>query len=368
MARVIYNNKKNTFFKELKADIDHYFTENKISRTGNWHLYSKSIILIIAAVSVYLFLLLSTYPIVVGILLSAFLGFLLASIGFNTMHDALHGSFSSNKKINKVLGLLTMHALGGNAFYWKQKHNIIHHTYTNVDNMDDDIAKSPLIRMCSTQRWTAMNRIQHLYTPFLYLLSSLFWVLLKDNVLYFSKTVSGTKLQKMNTMDHVIFWGTKVLYVLFYVLLPIYFLGVIPWLVGFLMMHLAMGFTLSIFFQLAHVSEETAFECTVENDSDITYIENEWAIHQIITTANFAPSNKVISWVGGGLNFQIEHHLFPKISHVHYPHLSKIVRAKCEKFGVQYNSFNTMSDAILSHFRFLKLLGKKPVLVPEFSR
>jgi linoleoyl-CoA desaturase len=147
------------------------------------------------------------------------------------------------------------------------------------------------------------------------------------------------------------------MYLIFYIAIPVWAVGWQAWAIGFTFMHIMMGLTLAIVFQLAHVVEHTDFEAAGHEDR---IIENEWAIHQVKTTANFAPGNKVISWFVGGLNYQIEHHLFPRVSHIHYPALSKIVRENCEKFDVPYHEFPTMSKAVVSHFKFMKELGKKP--------
>jgi linoleoyl-CoA desaturase len=163
----------------------------------------------------------------------------------------------------------------------------------------------------------------------------------------------------MDVSEHLIFWASKALYLVFYILVPILFKGAGAWLAGFLVMHLVMGFTLAIVFQLAHVVEETTFEAAGD---DLTVIENEWAIHQVKTTANFAPNNKIVSWLVGGLNYQIEHHLFPKISHVHYPDISKIVEKTCKEFNLEYNSLPSMRNAVASHFRFMRSLGRRPNL------
>jgi linoleoyl-CoA desaturase len=289
---------------------------------------------------------------------SLLLGFILACIGFNVMHDANHGSYSSRKWVNEMLGL-TLNALGGNSFIWKQKHNIIHHTYTNIDGVDDDIAKSPFIRMCSTQPWVPAHRMQHLYTPFLYAFSSMIWILFQDFEKYFRKKIVDTPLSRMSVSDHMVFWISKVLYLLFYIAIPIGLMGWQSWLLFFLCMHIGLGFTLSIVFQLAHVVEETTFDAT---NGDAKQIENEWAVHQVKTTANFSPNNLIISWFVGGLNYQIEHHLFPRVSHVHYPALSKIVQEECATFHLPYNNLPTFKDAVVSHFRFIRMLGRKPVI------
>lgn len=348
------------FFPSLKASVEEYFKENNIRKTGNTHLHVKTIVLIPVAIALYVSLLVFPMHVMAGIAMSAVLGFTLACIGFNVMHDACHGSYSSKGWVNDTLGL-TLNALGGNAFIWKQKHNIIHHTYTNVDGLDDDIAKSPLMRQCSTQPWMPMHRLQHFYVVLVYGISSFAWVFIMDFVKYLSSKVYKTPLQHMKLSDHLVFWGSKVLYALFYIALPIYAVGTQAWLIGFVSMHLVMGFTLAIVFQLAHVVEETEFEVVGEDDM---VIENEWAIHQIKTTANFAPDDRTISWLVGGLNYQVEHHLFPRISHVHYPAISKIVEAKCKEFNLPYNCMPTMTAAVRSHFRFMRMLGMKPEVVP----
>ncbi len=365
MAKVTYNNQNAVFYSFLKESVDGYFKQSGLNKTGNIHLYVKSAIFILAALALYTTLLFINLPTPLGIVLSIIFGGVLACIGFNVMHDANHDSYSSRKWVNKTLGL-TINALGANNFIWKQKHNIIHHTYTNIDGVDDDIAKSPFIRMCGTQRWVSAHRIQHLYTPLLYALSSMIWILYQDFEKYFKRKICGTQLRTMSGSDHLLFWGSKVLYILFYLAIPMLLLGWKLWLLYFLCMHIGLGLILSIIFQLAHVVEETTFEFVGNNDKQI---ENEWAIHQVRTTANFSAGNKVISWFAGGLNYQIEHHLFPKISHIHYPALSQLVKAACNKFQLPYNSIPTMRAAVASHFRFIKQMGRRPayVVAPEYG-
>ncbi|HYF33444.1 MAG TPA: acyl-CoA desaturase [Chitinophagaceae bacterium] len=356
MAKVVFNNKNNVFFTYLKTEVESYFHQRKLKKTGNWKLHIKTATLIPVALTLYILLLVYTFPLGWGMLLSGLLGFVLASIGFNVMHDACHGSYSQRKWLNNVLGL-TLNALGGNAFIWKFKHNVIHHTYTNVDGIDDDIAKSPLMRQCHTQKWVPAHRFQHIYVVLVYAISSFAWVFMMDFNKYFKQRVVDTPLQKMSRSDHWMFWLSKVLYVVFYIAIPVLAVGWQAWAIGFACMHLMLGFTLAITFQLAHVVEHAEFE---QAGLDPKTIENEWAIHQVRTTANFAPHNKVISWFVGGLNYQVEHHLFPRVSHIHYPAISRIVRKACEKFNIPYNEYPTMTAAIASHFRMMRQLGKKP--------
>ena len=355
MTKVTFNNKDSIFYDSVKKSVEDYFIQKKISSTGNFALYLKALMLFPAAFIIYLFLLIGNYPAFAGILLSGLLGFVLASIGFNVMHDACHGSYSSKKWVNYIMGF-SLNCLGGNSFIWKQKHNIVHHTYTNVDGIDDDIAKMPVIRQCSSQKWVPAHRYQHIYSILVYALSSFLWVFLMDFTKYFGKKIYRTRLQNFDLQEHIIFWLTKVFYILFYVVIPIYFVGVLPWLCGFFAMHFVKGFTLAMVFQLAHVVEDTHFVDATEQSQKIN---EEWAVHQVRTTANFATENKFINWFVGGLNFQIEHHLFPRVSHVHYPALSLLVQKCCNDYGIRYINYPTLGAAINSHFRFMKQLGKK---------
>lgn len=361
MPKVIYT-KRGAFYKQLKTNVDLYFIENNLKKTGNWKLYFKTIILIASAIVLYCLLLTIKFPIVVSIVLCLLLGFTFACIGFNIMHDACHGSYSGKAWVNEMLGY-SLNALGGNSFIWKCKHHL-HHTYTNVDGIDDDIAKSPLLRQCTSQKWLPIHRFQHFYIILVYAISSFAWITIMDFNKYFKQKVFTTPMRKMNLTEHFIFWISKSLYVSFYVVIPIYFVGALPWVIGFICMQVAMGYTLALVFQLAHVVEGTEFESV---NVEPKLIKKEWAIHQVTSTANFATNNKIISWFVGGLNYQIEHHLFPRISHIHYPALSNIVKLKCREFNLPYNNFSTMPQAIASHYSHIKRLGKKPAHYDEIK-
>jgi linoleoyl-CoA desaturase len=236
---------------------------------------------------------------------------------------------------------------------WKLKHNIIHHTYTNIDGVDDDINNMPFLRQCASQPLKPMHKFQSAYMFLLYGFTSLFMFFM-DYIKYFSKKVYTTPLKSMDFSEHLMFWVGKIFFIVFYIALPIGLIGWKWWLVGFLISQFTLGLTLAIVFQLAHVVEHAEFDAA---GVDPVKIENEWAIHQVKTTANFAFSNKLVTWFVGGLNYQIEHHLFPRISHIHYPAISKIVKETCEKFDLNYIYFPTTRSAIVSHVRFMHTMG-----------
>jgi linoleoyl-CoA desaturase len=358
MYKVTFNNKSRLFFNALKSSVDQYFEENNLRKTGNWKLYLKTIILIPAVIALYITLITVSMHWALALLLCAILGVGMASIGFNVMHDACHGSFSTKSWVNEVFGL-THNFLGGNAFLWKLKHNIVHHTYTNIDGIDDDINNMPFMRECSTQPWKPMHKYQSYYMFLLYGFTSVFMFFM-DYVKYFSRKVYTTPINKMTTKDHILFWTGKLFFIAIYIIVPIVMVGWLKWFVGFVTVQFALGLTLALVFQLAHVVEHAEFEAA---GIEPKKIENEWAIHQVKTTANFASRNKIVTWMVGGLNYQIEHHLFPRISHIHYPAISKIVKETCENFDLRYNYFPTTRSAIASHFRFMKEMGQKPMQV-----
>jgi len=364
MAKVTFDNRNNQFYQSLKLSVDEYFETNGIKRTGDWRLYIKTITLIGAAIAMYCGLIFFPVTPLLALLICALMGFTFASIGFSVMHDANHGSYSTKSWLNDLIGL-SANALGASSFFWKQKHNIIHHTYTNVDGIDDDIAKSPIIRQCETQKWVPAHKVQHLYLVPVYALSSIFWLFFMDFTKYFTRKIYTTEAWKMTTKNHVIFWATKICYFVFYMIIPMIVWGFGPWLLGFLLLHVVMGLTLSLVFQLAHVVENTEFENVALDETK--HIETAWAEHQIKTSSNFSMDNRVISWFVGGLNFQIEHHLFPKVSHIHYPAISKIVIEKCAEFNLPYNNYSTITGAIASHFRVMRMLGRQPLVVENLQ-
>ena len=343
-----------SFHVELKKRINQYFQQTGKSSTGEGKIYTKAIILIAAFAFLYIHLVFFTPAAVWAILECVLLGCVVAAMGFNIMHDGAHGSFSKHKVVNSIAAF-TLNILGGNSFMWDMKHNVIHHAYTNIDGVDDDIDIQPWMRMSSTQPKYAMHKYQHIYFWFLYSLLYVLWIFLLDYQKYFKKRIGVMPIKKMSTKDHLVFWGFKILNLVLYVALPIYMVSFTTWLVGFLVFSILAGLIISIVFQLAHTVEHTHFPMPDETTGKL---EDEWAIHQLKTTANFAPRNKVISWLVGGLNFQVEHHLFPKISHIHYPEISKIVKQACREFNVPYIEYPKMYQAVASHVSFLKQMGR----------
>ncbi|MBL7816684.1 MAG: acyl-CoA desaturase [Saprospiraceae bacterium] len=342
-----------SFYNDLRRRVNQYFTEVNSTPTGNWQLYSKAIFLIVAHVAIYVTLVFFTPVWWISLPLCAILGLLTAGIGFNIMHDGGHGSFSKSKALNRAAAF-SLNILGGSDFMWNIKHNVIHHSFTNVDGVDDDIDVNPFLRMCRTQTYRWFHRFQHVYFVILYAVMYLFWMFFLDYKKYFRGYIGVVEITHMKPVQHIIFWGSKFFSYFLFLILPILVVGFVPTLIGFGVFVTVTGFVISIIFQLAHTVEHTDFPIPAEDGK----IENEWAIHQVQTTANFATRNKLVTWFCGGLNFQIEHHLFPKVSHIHYPAISRIVREACQEYGIQYIEFPRVTSAVASHYRLLRNLGR----------
>ena len=349
-----FANTGSSFHVELKKRINQYFTATGKETTGGWRLVSKAIFFIVVMIASYITLVFFTPAWPWAVALSAILGFAVAAIGFNIMHDGGHGSFSKYHWLNKAASNISEFA-GASRFMWNMKHNVIHHAYANIDGIDDDIDAKPFLRMAPTQKHYKFHRFQHLYFPFFYAFLHIYWTMVSDYRKYFTRKVGDIPLKKMNMKDHIAFWSFKLFYYGAFIVLPICMLGAVDWLIGYTIFSVCVGFTISIVFQLAHTVEHTAFPVP---DQVTHKLEDEWAVHQLKTTANFATKNKLISWYVGGLNFQIEHHLFPKISHIHYPAISKIIKQACHEHGLVYVEYKRMHHAVASHISFLREMGR----------
>ncbi len=343
-----------SFHAELKRRTALYFQTAGKAQTGNGQLFGKAALLVSGLVSLYVHLVFFTPAVGWAVPECVVMGVVMACIGFNVMHDGAHGSFSKYHWINR-LAAFTLNVMGGSSYMWDAKHNQVHHMYTNIEGVDDDLDIQPWMRMTPDQKRYRAHRFQHLYFGVLYSMLYISWIFVMDYQKYFTRKIGSVALKPMSRNDHFIFWGFKALSLGIFIALPVYTVGFSGWLLGFLVTMCVAGFTLSIVFQLAHTVEQTAFPVP---QAATGKLEDEWAIHQIKTTANFATDNRLISWLVGGLNFQVEHHLFPKISHVHYPVLSKIIKETCLEFGVTYNEYPKMRYALASHVAFLRQMGR----------
>jgi linoleoyl-CoA desaturase len=349
------------FVRELKAEVNDYFETNGISKHANAQMYLKTLILLTLYFGSYGLIISGSFGPAGMLLLCFLMGIGMAGIGFSISHDALHGAYSSNNTVNKLLGY-TFDLLGANGYIWKITHNIIHHTYTNIHDHDEDLEVAAFIRLSPHAEHKPIHRVQHILAFIAYGFATLFWVFVKDYKYFFQSELGPYENKKHPVSEWITLFITKIIYYSYMLVIPYLVLPITGWqlLAGFLVVHFTAGIILGIIFQLAHVVEGT--EHPTENEHGD--IENLWILHQMETTSDFAHDNKLLCWYIGGLNYQIEHHLFPKTCSIHYPNISPIVRRVAEKHGVPYNYHETLGDAIRSHYRTLKHFGQtvEPVL------
>ena len=352
---------KSEFYSVLKNKVDQYFIDNKISKYANSGMVLKTTVLLSAYILPFIIILLLQPSFGISLLLWSIMGIALAGIGMSVMHDANHGAYSANKNVNYWLGH-TLNLIGGSVFNWKLQHNILHHTYTNITHLDDDISDRLVLKFSPHTKKKSFHQFQWLYAFFFYGLLTFYWAVAKDFIQFyqFSKNGVNNYKGKENFIILAKIIGVKIFYFFLMFFVPIYFLNMSFGQVfaGFALMHFFSGLILTTVFQLAHTVENTTHP--MPNKDGI--IENDWAIHQLNTTVDFAPDNKLLSWYIGGLNFQVEHHLFQKISHVHYPAIAKIVKQTAKEFGIPHLENKTLFSAINSHVSYVKQLGKLPNL------
>lgn len=354
-----FNNSNREFYTELKKKVDNYFKENKISKNGNLNMYLKTAFMFAAYLVPYFLLVFNVFDSkLIWLLLSVIMGFSMAGIGLCVMHDANHGSYSKNVTFNRILGYISLNLLGGYSLNWKIQHNVIHHTYTNVHDHDEDIDPPAFMRFEPHAERKAMHKLQFLYAWFFYGIMTLMWSTTKDfkQITRYNRKgfLKGANAEFKKELPILII--SKIGYYS-YMLLPYLLvkeMSFLEWLTGFVVMHYIAGLILAMIFQPAHVVTETEFPLPTESGS----IENHWAEHQLRTTMNFATGDPVFSWLVGGLNHQVEHHLFPTICHVHYPKISKIVEETAKEFNLPYKKQKTFIGALWSHEIMLWKLGR----------
>ena len=359
-SQIRFNTKDSRdFMRTLNKRVNNYFKENNIKKTGNWKIHLKAIVMFSLLLAPYFLILTLDIHELWKLGFTIIMGIGMAGVGMNVMHDGNHGTYSSKSWVNKFMGS-SIYILAGNVYNWQVQHNVLHHTYTNIQGHDEDLDAGRILRFSKHTKWRKFHKFQHYYSIFLYGLLTFNWALTTDFIQtkrYLSRKLSYGKVPKPSK-QWTILAITKLIYFGIWIVLPILLTDLAWWkiVLGFFVMHYTAGLILSVVFQLAHVVGENEMpKPNIEGK-----MENSWMVHQLFTTANFSTKNKIVNWFTGGLNFQVEHHIFPNISHVHYPKIAKIVKQTAQEFSLPYNEYETTRKAILAHFNYLKSMGQKP--------
>lgn len=343
-----------SFRQALRKRVDEYFARTGRKRRDCPQMYAKSAIIITGCVAIYVALILFAGIWWLAVPLAVLMGLALATAAFNIQHDGGHGAYSESRWINR-LAALTLDLLGGSSYVWARKHNSIHHSYTNVAGHDDDINVGLLGRLSPQQPRLWFHRCQHIYLWFLYGFLPMKWHLYDDFRDVITGRIGGHAFPRPRGWDLVIFIGGKALFFSLALGLPML---LNPWwcvLTLYVIASFVQGVTLSVVFQMAHCVEQAEFP---EPGAETGRISSSWAVHQVETTVDFAPGNRLLAWFVGGLNFQIEHHLFPHICHIHYPALARLVQNTCQEFGLKYKVYKAFFAGVASHYRWLRHMGR----------
>lgn len=356
---VCADERERQFAAAVRKNVNDYFKDKGISNKGNAYLAIQSLAML--AIYIVPFMLILTTPMNqwLAILMAILMGVGMAGVGMCIMHDGVHGACSQKEWINQVAGG-TMFLLGSTVVNWRIQHNVLHHTYTNIDGNDEDIAVRGPLRLSEHTPLRKIHRFQYIHAFLFYGLMTLFKLTKDFSQLARYNREGLTRLQRINpTSEYIKMVAVKLLYLFVVIGLPILLTEFSWWqvLLGFLIMHWVGGCIMSTIFQMAHVVEGA--EQPLPNAEGI--IVRDWAAHELRTTSDFGRDNTLLNWFAGGLNFQIEHHLFANICHVHYRDIAPIVEKTARQFGLTYNLKPTLGDAFRSHVRRLSELGRRTV-------
>jgi linoleoyl-CoA desaturase len=342
---------RSAFREELNRRVEADLAARGGVRSGGRALWLKTAVLFVWLAASYALLI--AHPAWWQAVLAAIsLGLAMAGIGFSVGHDANHGSYSGDGRVNRVMGA-AFDLLGGSSFFWKQRHNVLHHSYTNISGFDLDIDGNALLRFAPHTPRRPWHRYQHLYVWILYGLYPWGWWFIDD----FHRLVTGRigehTMPRPRAPDLALFWGGKAGFLTWGIVVPALVYRS-PVVIPFMLLAVAvLGMSLAIVFQLAHCLGEADFH----DGADDSSLSSDWAVHQVTTTVDFARHNRLLGWYLGGLNFQIEHHLFSRISHVHYRALAPIVEETCRRHGVRYRAHPSLLAAIGANVRWLRRMG-----------
>ena len=346
--------KDDGFYLELRRRVDDYFKRTGLRERDSPWMYLKSAIVLGGLATSYGLLVFAAQTWWQALPLAVLLGLAMACAGFNIQHDGGHNAYSRRPWVNK-LAALSLDLIGGSSYVWHWQHAVFHHTYANITGHDADIELGPLGRLSPHQKRYAFHRWQHFYIWPFYGLMAVGWQLIGDYRELITGRVKGQlRFPRPKGWDLLTFAAGKMLFLTLAFGIPLRYHSWPTVLLFYGVASSVLGIVLSVVFQLAHCVEEAEFPLPRE---DTGRVENAWAIHQVETTVDFARRSRVACWMLGGLNFQVEHHLFPRVCHIHYPALSTLVEATCQEYGVTYLEHKTMLAGVVSHFRWLRTMG-----------
>lgn len=342
------------FEKVLRKRVNQYFSETGKRKRDCPEMYIKTVLVLAWTILSYSLLLFSGLHLAGLLAVAVSMSMALNAVGFNIMHDAVHGAYSDRPAVNRIMGLF-MDLIGGSSYFWYWKHNYLHHSYPNITGHDDDIEAGIFARFSPHQKRYSFHRFQHIYIWFLYGFLAIKWHLFDDFFTFFTKKINNHRVKAPSVSDTVIFFSGKALFFTFAFIIPSLFYPVIYVVLFYVLIAFLQGVQMSVVLQLAHCNESAEFPV---QDRDTSSLDTSWVVHQLRTTADFGRSNFFLRWYVGGLNFQVEHHLFPRICHINYPAISRIVENTCREYNVPYYAYDSFISGVRSHYQWIRHMGK----------
>jgi linoleoyl-CoA desaturase len=345
---------KDTFFVTLNKRVNTYFETNKMSKHINVYGVCKGIFLLGIAIGAYAVIITADGNAAKILIAFPILGFLQLCLALTLGHEGVHNSFSKSKKINQALSYV-FDLVGTSGYLWRLRHVYAHHPYTNIYGHDIDIKQSGLLTLSPMENPKPFFKYQHYYLPFLYLFYTMNALFKRDWEDFFSDKIGTKKMPDRNWYEYATFLFSKVFYITYALVLPLWLSGG-SWglvLLGFILMHFAESLTAVVSLFPAHIHEDSVFP---EHDEDGN-VESSWVAHQMRVTMDFGTNNPLVAFFFGGINYHLIHHLFPTVSHVHFPAIAKILKETADEYGVKYYHEPSLTNALISHVRLLKKNG-----------
>ncbi len=352
---ISFDREDERFHAELREQVQGYFKSTGLSTYANRAMWLNTICIFLFTFGCYGLILSGQFSDWVMLMLCVGMGIGFAGFGASIAHDASHNAYSQHRWVNRLLAQ-SLNLMGANEYNWHIKHNILHHRYPNIYEKDEDVKISPLMRVSPSAELIPANKYQHIFAIPAYATVSLSW-LCYDIIQFFEfEKIHGRTLDHPRQRKELVYLVSWKLFYFFYILYIPYVVLALPFwkiLIGFFVMHVVLSMIIVLVFQVAHLIRETQHGIP----DSAGHISDSWAVHQIKSTANFACNNRWLTRYVGGLNYQIEHHLFCGICSVHYPAIRVIVKKTCEKYSVPYFEHKTFGSALISHFQYLKQMG-----------
>jgi linoleoyl-CoA desaturase len=339
-------------YARLRAVVDAHFAGR--TRHADARMVGKALLMLGWVLTAW-------YPLAMGrvdgwpaVGLCVVLGAACGGLGLNVPHDANHLAWSRRRWINIAIGRAANLLLGPSSYMWQLRHNIMHHVRPNIAGQDDTISYGGVLRIKPDQPLRRFHRWQHVYVWPLYGIVLAKWFLWDDFRWFFGRRMATYRLV-IAPRDQVAFLVGKAVWLGFMVGVPLAHAGPARVALGFAIVYYVFSFILVGITQLAHVNDAVVFP---DPDPSTGQISDEWLVHQLRTTADFAAGNPLVCFYAGGLNFQVVHHLFPRVCHVHHPALQAVVKRALAEQGVPYLEYPTFGAAVAAHGRFLRRMGR----------